>query len=165
METILNLLSGGTLGTLFGGFLRLIPEIFKMITARGDREHEYRMTKLQIEIDSNRAAEQRELISYESQADQLDAQGQAYIEAIKGQEQLTGNKWIDGLNKSVRPVLTYWWMFLYSLYKTLSMYIIWTTQEKVLAIILPLLWTEFDMGVFGSIIGFWFVDRAIRKPR
>ena len=43
LSTILTLLGGG-----LGGFLRFVPEIIKLFTEQRDRDHEYRMTRLQL---------------------------------------------------------------------------------------------------------------------
>ena len=72
--------------------------------------------------------------------------------------------WVDALNASVRPVLTYWWMLLFTIYKVATIVaacLAWTTLDDFIAN----LWTVQDAGILAMIPGFWFVDRAIRKQQ
>ena len=50
LEGLITLLGGG-----LGGFLRLVPEIMKFFTAKGDRAHELAMFEKQIEADRIRS--------------------------------------------------------------------------------------------------------------
>ena len=158
-STILTLLGGG-----LGGLLRFVPEILKLFTDQRDRDHEYRMTQLQLNIDKARAAQAIDLVHAQSEAAQATREMQAYIEAIKGQGQTSGVPWVDALNQSVRPVVTYWWMSLFTVYKIATIVaacLAWTSLDDFLT----KLWTLQDAGVLSMILGFWFVDRAIRKQQ
>lgn len=157
LMTILSLLGGG-----LGGVMRLVPEILKMFTAKQDRAHEYKMTALQLEIDKARASQAIDLVHAQGAVAEAAGEMQAYIEAIKGQSVMSGVKWIDGLNQSVRPVCTYWWMLLFTTYKIATIWagcLAWTTLDDFVL----KLWTAQDAGVLSMILGFWFVDRSIRK--
>ncbi len=159
MSILLSLLGGG-----LGGVLRFVPEIIKMFNAKGDREHEFRMSELQLKIDQARSAQDIDKIHAGSDASQLAGDMQSYIEAIKGQSQITGVKWIDALSSSVRPVLTYWWMLLFTFYKSTAIYYFWTTAVSVKEA-LPLIWDAYDWGMFSMMLGFWFCDRAIKRSK
>lgn len=159
ISTLLSLLGGG-----LGGLLRFVPEIFKLFTEQRDRDHEFRMTQLQLDIDKARAAQAIDLVHAQSEAAQATSEMQAYIEAIKGQGQMSGVPWVDALNQSVRPVVTYWWMSLFTVYKIATIVaacLAWTTLDDFIT----KLWTVQDAGVLSMILGFWFVDRAIRKQQ
>jgi hypothetical protein len=159
LSTILTLLGGS-----LGGLLRFVPEIFKLFTDQRDRDHEYRMTQLQLDIDKVRAVQAIDLVHAQSEAAQVTSEMQAYIEAIKGQGQMSGVPWVDALNQSVRPVVTYWWMSLFTVYKIATIVAAcqdWTSLDDFLT----KLWTVQDAGVLSMILGFWFVDRAIRKQQ
>ena len=182
LTTILSLLGAG-----LGGAMRLMPEVFKLFTAKGDQAHEYKMTALQLEIDKARAAQGIDLVhaqrdaaisAGEMQARVEEAKGEmlAYIEAIKGQSAMTGVPWVDALNQSVRPVVTYWWMVLVSLYKlvmivaaSIEFYFVaksLTSFEGLSVVITSFgkrIWTVQDAGILSMILGFWFVDRSLRK--
>lgn len=159
LTTILTLLGGG-----LGGLLRFVPEIIKLFTEQRDRDHEYRMTQLQLEIDKARAGQAIDLVHAQGDMALQTGEMQAYVEAIKGQGQMTGVPWIDALNQSVRPMVTYWWMLLFTAYKIANLAAValhWTSLDDFI----QRLWTVQDAGILSMILGFWFVDRAIRRQQ
>lgn len=85
-----------------------------------------------------------------------------YLAAIKGQGQMTGVGWIDALNQSVRPVVAYWWLMLFTIAKfaTVAMAV---TEYSTLAVFIEAVWTPQDAGILSMILSFWYCDRAIRK--
>jgi hypothetical protein len=171
MTALISLLGGG-----LGALLRFVPEIFKLFAEQKDRDHEFRMTQLQLEIDRARATQQLDLVHAQGELAVQAGEMDAYIEAIKAQQQPSGVRWVDAMNASVRPVITYWWMALMSVYK-LVMFVIASIEIYValqaahsLAETAPLLgafvnkvWTPDDAAILAMILGFWFVDRSIRK--
>ena len=157
LTTLLTLFGGG-----LGGVLRLVPAILKLFTDQRDRDHEYRMTQLQLEIDKERSRQAIDLAHVQGDVATQAGEMQAYIEAIKGQGQITDVPWVDALNASVRPVLTYWWMSIFTIYKIATIVaacLAWTSLDDFLL----KLWTVQDAGILSMILGFWFVDRAMRK--
>lgn len=173
LTTILSLLGGG-----LGGLLRFVPEIFKFFSEAKDREHEFRMTQLQLQIDQARATQQIDMVHAQGEVALQAGEMAAYIEAIKGQSQLTGVPWVDALNQSVRPVVTYWWMTLLTIYKlvmivvaTIELYLVlkaavsWAEYGTALSTYADRVWTPQDAGILAMILGFWFVDRAIRRQQ
>lgn len=171
LSMLITLMGGG-----LGGLLRFVPEIFKLFTEKKDRDHEYRMTQLQLDIDKARAGQAIDLVHAQGDMAVQAGEMSAYIEAIKGQSQPTGVPWIDALNQSVRPVITYWWMSLFTVGKVLlfvsasiELYLA-LEATKTLVEVSPLLsafvdktWTQQDVATLAMILGFWFVDRSIRK--
>lgn len=157
IETLLTLFGGS-----LGGLLRFVPEIFKIFSEQRDRDHEYRMTQLQLDIDKARAQQGIDLAHAQGEVALLNGEMTAYIEAIKGQGKITGLPWVDAMNASVRPVLTFWWMLLFTTYKVATIVaacLAWTTLNDFIG----KLWTAQDAGILAMILGFWFVDRAIRR--
>ena len=130
--------------------MRLAPEVFKLINDKADKAHELQMTQLQMEVEKVRAQTQMDAAAAQQALQQATAQMQAYADAVKGQGQMTGVRWIDGINQSVRPVLTYWWMTLFTAWKI--------NQIELHGLV----WNQDDWGILSMILGFWFVDRAIR---
>ena len=159
LTTLLSLLGGG-----LGGLLRFVPEILKLFTDQRDRDHEYRMTQLQLDIDKARACQAIDLVHAQGESAQLAGEMQAYVEAIKGQGQMSGVPWLDALNQSVRPVITYWWMALFSVYKIATI-VAAARAFTTLEAFIDRLWTVQDAATLSLIIGFWFVDRAIRRQQ
>lgn len=153
------------LGMLGGGVFRLLPELIKLVTAKRDAEHEYRMTQLQLQIDQARAGQQIDLVHAQGAVASDAAEMAAMLEALRGQAGASGNAIVDALNTSVRPVLTYWWcLLLYTAAKALTLVV--AVQDRAdLATLAGLACTEFDRAVIGSILSFWFVDRSLRRGK
>lgn len=173
LATLLSLAGGG-----LGGLLRFVPEIFKLFTEQRDRDHEYRMTQLQLNIDKARADQAIDLVHAQGDMAIQTGELQALMEAQRAQSQMTGVPWVDALNQSVRPVVTYWWMALLSLYKfvmlavaTLELYAALKMTQGIagfgpaLTVYADRVWTPQDAGILSMILGFWFVDRSIRKQQ
>jgi hypothetical protein len=161
------------LSFIFGGLFRLAPKLMEMRERKLDREHERAMLSLQMQADEKRAQLNMQAEEKRAETQQQLAELQAMITALQAQGQglkRTGNKWVDGLlalaefaSAMVRPVLTYWYcVAAYGAYKAASFYMILSAGSSW-ANAITLLWTPNDHAVMFSIIGFWFVDRAIRK--
>lgn len=151
------------LSMVFGGALRLLPEVLKLFSAKRDQAHELEMTKLQLEIDRSRAGQQLDLVHAQGAVAADAAEMTAMVEALKAQSAPSGVGWIDGLSASVRPVLTYWWcLVLYTAYKAIAV-LVALQGGATLAALAQLLVTEFDRMVISSIFSFWFVDRSLRR--
>lgn len=157
IDTLIMLLGGG-----LGGLLRFVPEILKLFTEGKDREHEFRMTQLQLDIDKQRAVLNLDLVHAQGgiQANAQDMQ--AYIAAIEAQARPSGVAWVDALSASVRPVVAYWWMTLYTVAK-ICLIIAAIQHFTTLELFVNHIWTPEDAGFLGLIIGFWYCDRTIRK--
>jgi hypothetical protein len=97
----------------------------------------------------------------------------AMVESIKAQAVTftkTGRPWLDAMlvfaevaSALVRPVLAYWYCVLgYGAYKVATYYMVLSTGASWPNAITTL-WTPQDYAVMTSIIGFWYVDRQLRK--
>jgi hypothetical protein len=163
------------LGLVFGGAFRLLPEVARLWEGASQRKHELAMLELQMRADELRAKLEMQKAELQGEIQQQVAELNAMIEALKAQQKpitLTGNKFLDALqviadtaSTFVRPVLTYWYCIAgYGAYKTATYFII-LSAGSTWANAITLLWTPQDHAVMMSIIGFWFVDRALRKQR
>ena len=158
---------------VFGGLFRLAPKLIEMREKALDREHERLMLDLNMKADEARAKLEMQKIEVNAEMQQQLAELQALITANQAQAkpaQKTGNKWLDGAlvlsdiaSSLVRPILTYWYCVAgYGAYK-LALYWILIDQNAKWSDAVVQLWTSNDHAVMFSIIGFWFVDRAIRR--
>src|SRR5438552_3139076 len=104
------------LGTLFGGLFRLAPEALRIVDKKNEMAHEVLMFDKQLEADKLRATAVQQLEQTKGDNAINLADAQAMIEAVKAQGTPTGVKWVDAVNATVRPFLTYWWgVFLYTI--------------------------------------------------
>jgi hypothetical protein len=153
------------ISTIGGGILRLIPEYLSIKDKEKARDHEFRMFDLQLEADKLRSKLRIDEARVEVEGKEVLAEIGAIVDAAKAQATQTGIKFIDALNASVRPVLTYWWcVLLYTAHKgTLTFLAL--KNDLPLDQVAGTVFTTFDASVVASMIGFWFVDRALRKLR
>lgn len=160
------------LSFVFGGIFRLAPKLIEMRERGKDREHERLMFDLQVQADAARSTQAMQQAEKQGEIKQQLAELQALIEATRAQArpfEKTGNKWLDAmlvmaevLSGLVRPLLTYWYCIAaYGAYKVATLYLVLSTGTSLAAAVTQL-WTPNDHAVMFSIIGFWFVDRAIR---
>ena len=149
------------IGVIVGGIFRLIPEGLKLIQAKRDQAHELAMLDKQLAVDQARATQQIDLAHVNQQGAIAQGEMSALLEVLR--QPPTGLKFIDALSASVRPVLTYWHcLVLYTAAKTLL--VIGAFQANLtLAQLAGLILTDFDRQIVGSIFGFWFLDRSLRK--
>lgn len=154
---------------LGGGAMRLIPMIIGFFKEGRDLKYELLRMEKEAELERLRSELRREEITAIGNAAEQAAWASAVIDAVKNAVPAplkdTGSWWlnlINALNTSVRPILTYWWCL--AMYTTYKFFIILAAiQEKLSAMkMADVICTEFDKSVIASIIGFWFVDRALR---
>lgn len=151
------------LSMLGGGALRLIPFLVDFFKGKRDADHEFRMTQLQLEIDRARAAQQIDLAHAQASIASAAGELQAFSDAIKAQGQSTGIGWVDAISATVRPFLTYYWCVgLYGSAKVIQVVVAFKNDTPLSGFV-PILVTEFDQMVIGSMLSFWFVDRALRR--
>jgi hypothetical protein len=149
------------LGMIFGGLLRLAPEILKAWNKKMDQAHEILM--LDKQMDRDRLMANLEIAKLDKQSQiVLDKGGlDALMEGIRAQGRPTGNKYIDFINATIRPFLTYWWLFMYTCVKLSLIYLLVSGGQGWADAMLSA-WTEFDAATLGGIINFWFLDRVIK---
>jgi hypothetical protein len=150
------------LGGLFGGVLRLAPEIFKLFDKRNERAHELAMVDREMEFAKIRGEIAMRQAEVQLQTAELDAM----IAAIKeqsGTAQAAG--WfIAGISALVRPTVTYSFLSLYAAVKVAA-YLIAIEQGGDWKDVLTSMWGQDDLAVFNMIISFWFVGRVYERNR
>lgn len=150
------------LGGLLGGVFRLLPELLKWLDKKDERKHELSMFDKQLEADRLRS--ERHIAEIEAQgAVTMDAAAlDALREGIKAQGQMTGVAWIDGLNQSVRPLVTYILLALYCGAKVSGLVTLYQGGATV-AQVFQIAYSAEDAALLSGILNFWFLDRVIRK--
>lgn len=87
-----------------------------------------------------------------------------FATAIKAQaaEAEAAGGWVASLSASVRPMVSYWLMFVYTVAKIATVHLALKSAAP-LADAVRNAYTEFDGAMLGSIISYWFADRSLRK--
>lgn len=152
------------LSFIFGGIFRLAPELLKWMDKKDERKHELAMLDAQMKADQLRAELAIRQIDAEAEVILGRAEMDAIIEATKAQGQKSGVRWIDGFNSLLRPLIAFWWVIvLYSGSLCVQFYaLVWKFHESVPVAVLTVFGAQ-EKSIALSIIGFVFVDRAIRR--
>lgn len=149
-------------GTIFGGVFRLAPEVLKWLDRKNERQHELAMADKQAQSDLAKGDQAQQLAATQASAAVSTAEVQAMTEATRAQGTLTGVRWADALNASIRPLLALQWLIL-----------LWPAVIAggfIMAIqagISPLTALDEAFGIHeqtlaSSIASFWLVDRSLR---
>ena len=158
----MDFISAGSsiLGGVLGGVFRIVPEVFKFFDAKNERAHELAMQDKQMEFIKLQG--NQKIDEYHAQQDIIDVQ--TLKDVLVAQAQPTGNVFIDFLNTSVRPVVTYVLLCLYVYVKYATLVSLMKDGAGAMTIATAL-YTPDDQALFWGIVNFWFLDRVIKSQR
>jgi len=150
------------LGGLFGGVFRLVPEFLKIWDAKDSRKHELAMLDREMEFAKLRSEREMHTVDAEVDKAHLDALGSA----LDGQAKMAvaGGKIAAFLSALVRPLVTYWFVVLYSAVK-IAMMVVAYEQSADWKMVLIESWNPEDMGILAMLLTFWFVGRPFEKAK
>ena len=150
------------LGGLFGGILRLAPEVFKIFDKRNERDHELRMVQAEMEFAKIRG----EIAMRQVEANMTMAEMDAIGEAFKEQSQTAKNAawFVSAISALVRPTVTYAFLALYAAVKVAA-FMIAIQQNGDWKEVLIQMWGDDDLAVFNMVISFWFVGRVYERSK
>ena len=145
------------LGGVFGGLLRLAPEVLKWFDRKNERDHEHRMAALELQITEKKLEFGLRQTEAAVSVATLDAMG----EALKNQTELSkaGGQFVSAISALVRPIVTYWFTGLYSAHK-IALMVSAREQGANWREVFITTWTEQDWAIYSMILGFWFIGRV-----
>ena len=150
------------LGGVFGGLLRLAPEVFKIFDKKNERAHELRMLEAEMEFAKVRGEISMRQADVHLQTAELDAMTQAFKE--QSETAKNAGWFVSAISAMVRPTVTYLFLALYAAVKVAA-YLIAIEQGGNWKDVLTLMWGSDDLAVFNMIISFWFVGRVYERSR
>ena len=155
-----DLLSGGLLGSIFGGLFRLAPEVLKFLDKKNERAHELSMFQLQTDLEKLRGEFRME----EKYVDYSISQMDTIKEAFKEQAQTAKEAgWFASFITAVtRPGLTWIAFGVYVAVKAAGLTIAFQTNANW-AEVLTKSYDEDDFAMLNMMLTFWFVGRSIEK--
>ena len=154
-ETLITVASGG-----LGGLLRLAPEIMKGFDRKNERHHELAMTQLEIQIVEKRLEHEMRKVDAAMTMAEMDAISQAVKE--QGQTARAAGKFVAAMSALVRPLVTYWFVVMYSAVKIVSMSMAIAAGIYWKEVLINS-WTADDMAMLVMVLSFWFVGRTIDR--
>ena len=161
---MLDILGGGLLGSIFGGVFRLAPEVLKWLDKKNERAHELQMFDRQCQLEQVRG--QQKLAEIGAQRDMAVDAGvlDAFKAAIDQQTEMAkaAGGWVASLSASVRPVVTYWILGVWSFIHVWFSYNAWLLGAPPEVVFKTMLTADFAALVSGT-INYWFLDRTLAK--
>lgn len=161
---MLEILGGGLLGSIFGGIFRLAPEVLKWLDKKNERQHELAMFQRQCDLEAQRGQQKLAEIGAQREA-ALDTGTMAVLQtAIQQQTEMVkaAGGWVASLSASVRPVVTYWILFIWSFIHVWFAFNAWLGGAPAADVFRTMMSPDFSALVAGT-INFWFLDRTLAK--
>jgi hypothetical protein len=159
-----EILGSGLLGSIFGGLFRLAPEVLKWLDRKNERAHELSMFRAQCDLEAQRGNQKLAEIGAQRDMAVDVASLDAFKAAIESQTDMAkaAGGWVAALSASVRPVITYWILAVWSaihVYLCVTATSAGTPPAETFRLMLS---PDFAALVAGT-INFWFLDRTLAK--
>lgn len=155
-----DLLSGGLLGSIFGGLFRLAPEVLKFLDKKNERQHELNMFQLQTDLEKLRGEFKVEEKYVDYSIQQLDSIKAAFQEQAETAK--AAGWFVAAISALVRPGVTWALFFMYASVKAAALVIAFQTSANWIDVVTKV-WDEDDFALFNMCVSFWFVGRSIEK--
>jgi hypothetical protein len=161
---MLDILSGGLLGSIFGGIFRMAPEILKYFDKANERKHELNMFKFQCDLEAQRGQQKLAEIGAQREAAIDVGVMDAFQSAIEQQATMVkaAGGWVASLSASVRPMITYWILFVWSFIHVWFAWNAWLAGAPAIEVFKTMMTPDFSALLSGT-INYWFLDRTLSK--
>ena len=159
-----DVLSGGILGSIFGGIFRMAPEVLKWLDKKNERSHELLMFSRQCELETLRGQQKLAEIGAQREAAVDVGVMDAFNNAITQQAEMVkaAGGWVASLSASVRPLVTYWVLFVWSFIHVWFAWNAWLAGAPAVEVFKTMMTPDFSALLSGT-INYWFLDRTLSK--
>ena len=159
-----EILSGGIFGSLLGGVFRLAPEVIKFFDKKNERDHELAMFNQQCQLETLRGQQKLAEIGAQREATVDAGVMNAFNSAIEQQTEMVkaAGGWVASLSASVRPIVTYWILFIWSFIHVWFAWNAWVTGASPDAVFKLMMSGDMAALVSGT-LNYWFLDRTLAK--
>jgi tetrahydromethanopterin S-methyltransferase subunit E len=146
------------IGALCGFGASITPEIFAVIASQ--QAHVHLMEDKRLQMDAA-----KENYTFQTNTNTIAASAKELELLLAHDVQLKSNPFIDALRASVRPVITYLFVLLFSVVK-LALLFQWIYRDHTpFLTAVPMLWDTDTMSIFAAVLSFWFGSRAMEHYR
>ena len=155
-----DILSGGLLGSIFGGLFRLAPEILKFLDKKNERLHELNMFRLQTDLEKMRGEFRVEEKYVDYSVQQLDTIKAAFEE--QSETAKAAGWFVAAVSALVRPGITWALFGMYATVKAAALALAFQTGADWKEVVTAC-WDANDFALLMMVLTFWFVGRSIEK--
>ena len=161
---MLDILGGGLLGSIFGGLFRLAPEVLKFLDRKNERLHELKMFEQQCQLEQMRGAQKLQEIGAQHGMAVDVGVLDAFKSAMDQQTEMVkaAGGWVASLSASVRPVVTYWILFIWSFVHIWFAWNAWLQGMPPVVVFKTAMSPDFAALVAGT-INYYFMNRTLEK--
>ena len=145
-----------------------LPSVLDFFKNKGDQKHEQAMARLEMERTMEMAkagyASQERIEEFRTDQVEMETYAQERLALYKHDEKLAegASPWVINLRASVRPVITYLMLFVLLFVDIVGL--VWAIKSGVdFATAMEIVFSNEEMAIFASIIGFWFGSRRWDK--
>jgi len=145
-----------------------LPSVLDYFKNKGDQKHEQAMARLEMERAMEMAkagfASQERIEEFRTDQVEMETYAQERLALYKHDAEISQNAstWVINLRASVRPVITYLMLFVLLFVDIVGL--IWAIKSGVdFATAMEIVFSNEEMAIFASIIGFWFGSRRWDK--
>jgi len=145
-----------------------LPSVLDFFKQKGDQKHEREMAEIEMrramELAKAGYASQEKIEELKTDQVEMDTYAQERLALYKHDEKLSNgaSPWVINLRASVRPIVTYIFLFLLLFVDITGM--IWAMKSGAnFAEAMNIVFSEEEMAIVASIIGFWFGSRTWEK--
>jgi hypothetical protein len=142
----------------------MAPEVLKFFDKKNERQHELAMFARQCELETLRGQQKLAEIGAQREAAIDVGVMDAFQSAIEQQATMVkaAGGWAASLSASVRPVVTYWVLFVWSFIHVWFAWNAWITGAPPVEVFKIMMSPDFSALLAGT-INFWFLDRTLAK--
>jgi hypothetical protein len=161
---MIDILSGGIFGSLLGGLFRLAPEVLKFFDRKNERQHELEMFKNQCQLEAQRGSQKLQEIGAQHGMAVDVGVLDAFKSAVEQQTEMVkaAGGWVASLSASVRPMVTYWILALWSFVHVWFAWNAWLDGAAPIAVFKTMMTADFAALVSGT-LNYWFLDRTLKQ--
>ena len=146
------------LGGVLGFFGSAFPDILGIFKDKQNKKHELAMLEKQISMQNARAQINLEQMNVKADIEESKS---LYKHASK----ISDIPWVNALQSSVRPVITYAFFLLFAVVKTSALFVLINHQDMDISNALIEIWDLETQSLFATVMAFWFGQRALMKVR
>ena len=160
---MLSILSG-ILGFVTSG----LPSVLKFFEQKGDQKHERDMAKIEMERSLAMAekgfASQEKIEEFKTDQVSMETYAQERVALYKNDEASAegASTWVINLRASVRPIITYIFVIILLVVDFVGLYWAIDTGHNY-SQAMKIVFSNEEMAILASIIGFWFGSRHWEK--
>ena len=145
-----------------------LPSVLKFFEQKGDQNHEREMAKIEMERSLAMAekgfASQEKIEELKTEQVSMDTYTQERVALYKNDEASAegASTWVVNLRASVRPIITYIFVIILLVVDFVGLY--WAIQSgHNYSEAMHIVFSDEEMAILASIIGFWFGSRHWEK--